>query len=121
MAIFVKSKDKQDLLNKINAAIKSLMVPWSVDSEGDYTMNDEKFKDCFWLHPYLNPDLEEYNLVFGMLGNSTQITTTRMYSLAHANFVEMLLDNFDEDIEFIRISSLGSNYDSLTSKNDKNE
>lgn len=47
MAIFVKSKDKQVLLNKINAAVKSLMVPWSVDSEGDYTMNDEQFKDFF--------------------------------------------------------------------------
>ena len=48
MAIFVKSKDKQVLLNKINDAVKSHMVPWSVDSEGDYTMNDDKFKDCFW-------------------------------------------------------------------------
>lgn len=119
MAIFVKSKDKQVLLNKINDAVKSHMVPWSVDSEGDYTMNDDKFKDCFWLHPYLNPDSDEYNIVFGMLGNSTQITTTRMYSLAHAKCVEMLLDNFDVDIEFIRISSLGSNYDSLTIKSDK--
>ena len=114
MAILVKTHDKQLLMDKIKKYIGEGKNPsWRMDEDGDFYLSNDKIVH-FWIRPRLTDSEGSYNLVFGVLGNAKELTTTYVYAIAHSRFTELLLTGFDVEIESIKLSSFAMRYDELT-------
>lgn len=121
MAILVKAINKQLLISKIKSHInKGFILSWQIDNDGDFSLAENAEKH-FWIRPRLNEEEGEYNLIFGVVGNTEELTSKHTYAIAHTCFTEMLLTYFDIDINCIKISSFAMKYDNLTYTLKKNE
>lgn len=117
MALFVICRNPRSLIDKVKEDIDRKNIDtWSYDNEGDFTHNRPQWNCSAWMRPHINDD-SRYNLSFGFIGNSTVITTTTLYAVYHARFLEMLLAHYDEEVTGFYVSSMpDKNIDAITTK-----
>lgn len=111
MAIYIKTKSPQGLLDKIKDQInKGKIDTWAYDSDGDFTHCVEQWNK----HAWFSPKVESERLVFGIIGNKNIPMTKSLYAVYHGRFIEMLLAHFDTDINVVWPSSNKTTYDNFS-------
>ena len=94
MAVIVKTGSPNELLAKIYKAIDDKKVDtWSYDADGDLTQTGYEWKKLAWLKPAAGTD--ELRLI--IIPPKESKISVAVYSVYHAQFIEMLLANFDQD------------------------
>lgn len=112
MALIVKTSNPNSLLSKIKKAIDSDEIrTWSYDSDGDFTHTPDQWKNKAWLTVKRNGNGE---LSFGILGQGSVNTSKLVYAVYHGRFAEMLLNHFDLDFSDIKVTSMPTSFDQIT-------
>ena len=76
MAIYIKTNDPVDLKKKIDFAINHRdIVTWSVDSDGDYTIDRDQWRYKCWLRPIIDDNM----LKFGIVSSRKYLLTNELY------------------------------------------
>lgn len=108
MAVYVKTENSQELLDKIKRSIDDGKIKtWKYDKDGDLYHSPDQWQYKGWLRPYT---IDNY-LVFGIITPKNDVMTTLTYAIYHGRFIEMLLDHFDKDFEFVYASAKKTKYD----------
>jgi len=103
MAIYIKTSNPQGLLNDIKKSIENKVIRnWSKDEEGDITLAFQ-WNNKAWFKPFLRED----TLIFGLIGRKDEPMTKLIYGIYHGRFSEMLLTQFDSNIEEIQLTPNG--------------
>lgn len=110
----------QDLKDKIMSALKShdknlqalylddegdishLGYTYDTDSSGATYKSYDEYTDKAWLH---FSKLEDTAIFFGLITRKYGYLTKQVYSWFHTTFAEFILNEFDEFVEEIHISS----------------
>lgn len=108
MAIIIKTRKPQELINSLNRAInRRAILTWIVDAIGDYTISHEQWQFLAWMRPYILND----RIVFGIIQSRKFPMTKELYGVYHGRFVATLLRHFDLDIIDINVTPLLTEYD----------
>lgn len=108
MAVIIKTKDPNLLLNKIYEGIETKKIQkWNVTTDGRITPTQLLWKNEAFLKPEIWVD--ENELRFGLLKRKDRKhISSKLYTFFHAKFVEMVLSNFDTDFQKITITALAT-------------
>lgn len=110
MAIFVRTANPQQLLDKIRDFIdKGEIKTWQFDSDNDLTYYVAQFVGKAWFHPIVAA--EENSLIFGIIANQKIEMSSQLYAIYHARFLEILLLHFTEDFTVVWPSRGKTKYD----------
>ena len=100
MAIYIKTENPKELLEKIKAKISEhYWSEWKIDKDGDFA-NQYDYMEKAWLKPKIMPK----NLVMGIIGRKDMDMTTNTYAYFHSQFCKFILEKFDNDIISIRVT-----------------
>lgn len=120
MALFVETSDRANLLALIYEAIgkknqKGGIATWEIDSRNYFTHTtaDNQWKDEAYFQPVLPKD-EPNILKFCLIKPPTKNISTRVYSMYHGRFAEMLLAHFDKEFTKIVTTALATVEDACT-------
>lgn len=103
MAIIIKTKSPEDLLNAIKKEIdEGKIVTWSYDSDGDFTHSTKQWNANAWLRPKVSVG----ELRFGILKNENIDMSAVIYGVYHGRFIEMLLTHFDDQFTNAQATAL---------------
>tara|TARA_R110001583_G_C5584277_1_gene403161 strand:- start:860 stop:1207 length:348 start_codon:yes stop_codon:yes gene_type:complete len=112
MALIIKTNDPSKLLSSIKKAIDTDKIrTWSYDSDGDFTHSPEQWKNKAWLRVKTKGNNE---LSFGILGQKEINTSKLIYAIYHGRFSEMLLSHFDNELSEIKVTSMPTSIDTIT-------
>lgn len=108
MAVIIKTKDPNILLDKIYEGIETKKIQkWQVTADGRITPSQLLWKNEAFLKPQIW--LDENELRFGLLKRKDRKhISSKLYTFFHAKFAEMLLANFDTDFREITITALAT-------------
>ncbi len=111
MAIFVKTKEPSELLNRIREGIRKQNIDtWLCDSAGDFTHDTDQWRYRAWMRSFV----EEDRLVFGIVCRNDRNLSVTEYAIYHGRFTEMLLCHFDTFCKGIEVTPLAQKkYDSV--------
>ena len=104
--IVVYTRGKASVLAKhiIEALRKNSIPEWIIDSENDLTLSNVQWRHKSWMRiKYLSTN--DQILQFAMIGPASTYITSDLYADFHSKLAEMLLKNFDTEIQSIDISS----------------
>lgn len=102
MAIIVKTRYPEELINQIREGIESREIAsWLCDSDGDFTSSEIFWKNHAWFRSYI----EAEGIVFAIIGRKDSLLSLKEYSFYHSRFTEMLLTLFSHDISEIKVQS----------------
>src|SRR5580658_7021945 len=64
MAVIVTSDNPRKLLSEMKSAIRDGKIQsWVVDKDGDFTLQQEQWKDRAWLHPVVTEGKVTFNIL----------------------------------------------------------
>ena len=111
MAIFVKTNEPAELLNRIREGIRKKNIDtWLCDSAGDFTHDTDQWRYRAWIRPFVETD----RIVFGILCRKDHNLSIADYAIYHGRFAEMLLRHFDTACQSMEITPLGNKkYDTV--------
>lgn len=106
MAIIIKTNHPSELLDNIYAGIESKKVEkWVLLNDGRITYSGFLWKNEAFLKPQIW--VEENELRFGLIKRKDRKhISSKLYTLFHSKFVEMLLTNFDTQFYSVTVSAL---------------
>lgn len=111
MAIFVKTANPTFLVQSIRDKIKENKIQtWAIDQDGDFTHVPEQWKNKAWM----TAEIEADRVVFSIIGRRSVAVSVTDYAIYHGRFVEMLLDNFDNQCLSIEVTPLATKYDIIS-------
>ena len=113
MAVIIKTKDPNLLLDKIYEGIETKKIQkWNVTTDGRITPTQLLWKNEAFLKPEIWVD--ENELRFGLLKRKDRKhISSKLYTFFHAKFVQMALSNFDTDFQEITITALATTPDNF--------
>ena len=101
MAIIVKTDSPRVLISEINKKIKKgEILGWCVDEDGDY------HPSTYDVRAWLSPQIKEEEIVFGIIGRRDIDMTKITYGEYCGRFASMLLVNFDDMFDDVKITAL---------------
>lgn len=106
MAIIIHTENPSILLDKIYDGIESKRVErWAVLSDGRVTYSKLLWKNEAFLKPQIW--VEESELRFGLIKRKDRKhVSTKLYTLFHTKFVEMLLTYFENDFISVAVTAM---------------
>lgn len=105
MAIIIKTKNPNQLLQSLNDAIENReILTWMVDDDGDYTITRDQWQYHAWMKPYIKQ--EDGILCFGIVQSRKFEMTKDLYGIYHGRFVATLLSHFDTLMDDIQVTPL---------------
>lgn len=108
MAIYIKTTKSKELLDKIKKAIDDgKIATWKYDEEGDFYHSPDQWEHSGWLRPF---HADTY-LIFGIITPKNEIMSKLSYAVYHGRFIEMLLNHFDGESDWIYASTQKTKYD----------
>jgi hypothetical protein len=95
MAVRAFTSNPDSLIRSIRESIEDGTIKtWSLDKDGDLVYESEQWKYKAWMRPRIRDD----QVLFSILGSTTQTMKKSTYAIFHARLVEMLLRHFDDQI-----------------------
>lgn len=108
MAIYVKTDNPQNLLDKVKKTIDEGKVQsWMYDEDGDFQHSPKILERGAWLRPVVT---EKY-LILAIVKPKNEELSTLTYAAYHGQFIEMMLRHFDKLFDTIFASSQKTKYD----------
>lgn len=100
MAIFIKTKNPQYIVDEIRKRIDNAIIDtWSYDNDGDFT-HIGQWKNKAWFSPTITGGV----IAFMILGRKNVKMSLMEYSVYHGRFVEMVINQFPRQIVDIQIT-----------------
>ena len=85
------------------------IATWKYDEDGDFYHSPDQWEHNGWLRPF---HTDNY-LIFGIITPKNETMSKLTYAVYHGRFVEMLLNHFDRDSDWIYTSTQATKYDIL--------
>ncbi len=106
MAIIIKTDTPDTLLDEIYEGIQSKKVDkWASTADGRLTYASLLWKNEAWFKPQIW--VEEKELRFGLIKRKDRKhISTKLYTMFHTKFVEMLLSHFDTLFREVTVSAV---------------
>ncbi|HBK30738.1 MAG TPA: hypothetical protein DDZ96_00455 [Porphyromonadaceae bacterium] len=106
MAIIIKTETPDTLLDEIYEGIQSKKVDkWASTADGRLTYASLLWKNEAWFKPQIW--VEEKELRFGLIKRKDRKhISTKLYTMFHTKFVEMLLSHFDTLFREVTVSAV---------------
>jgi hypothetical protein len=113
MAIIVTTSRPRALLSRIREGMSDgAVTTWICDSDGDFTMSSDTWKDKAWLRPTVRED----SLALNIFPPRDTTMPTSVYAVYHARFIEILLRYFDKAFQSARATAMPVSPDRVSSK-----
>lgn len=101
MAIYIRTQNPQRLIEGINRSIQNRdIVTWTVDKEGDYTIDRDQWRFRAWM----KPTLKEGQLVMSIIQSRKFPMTNELYAVYHGRFVSTVIAHFSDEIEGVEVT-----------------
>ncbi len=103
MAIFIKTRIKSNRFNPmvVEAIGNHDIVTWSIDKDGDYTIERSQWKYRSWFRAYI---IDEDTIAYGIIQSMKFQMTNQLYGVYHGRFVATLLTHFSDQIKDISVT-----------------
>lgn len=113
MAVIIKTENPNKLLDEIYEGIEIKKIEkWSVLSDGRITYSGFLWKNEAFFKPQIW--VEESELRFGLIKRKDRKhISSKLYTLFHSKFVEMLLSHFDKTFHSVTVSALRTDPDNF--------
>ena len=110
MAIIIRTNNPDLLLDGFTRAINDFRIStWIVDSDGDYTIKRELWRNHAWMRFYR---IDSCSVAFGIVESKKYPLLKDLYGIMHGRLVATLLTHFDNLISDIEVTSqLDDRYD----------
>lgn len=110
MALIIRTDSPEQLREGFTKAIRELdIVTWVVDSDGDFTIKRELWRNHAWMRFYR---IDDESIAFGIVESRNYPLLKELYGIMHGRLVATLLTHFDSIIKDIEITSqLDDRYD----------
>ncbi len=110
MAIIIRTNSPDQLRERFINAIRNLQIlTWIVDSDGDFTIKRELWRNHAWMRFYR---VDDNSVAFGIVESKKYPLNKDLYGIIHGRLVATLLTHFDEIILDIKVTSqLDDRYD----------
>lgn len=111
MAIIIQTKKPHEFVEKLKNLVQGgEITTWICDSDGDFTLSNEMWKDKAWFHPRFE---EDGSLIFNIWGRKDSNMSKLTYAVYHGRMVKLILKKLDEDCSMISVTSLAHKYDHI--------
>lgn len=109
MALIIRTNDPKRLEYSFRTLVAgNRILTWDVDSEGDYTISREQWREHAWMRPYFSDN----TLIFGFVSSRRYPITKGLYGIYNGRLAATLLAHFDEKMTELTITPyLDSDYD----------
>ena len=103
MAIIIRTSSPDQLHDSFTKAILELKIEtWTVDGDGDFTVERELWRNHAWMRYYrINDD----SIAFGIVESRKYPLMKDLYGIMHGRLVATLLTHFDSLISDIEVTS----------------
>ena len=110
MAIIIRTSSPEQLREGFTRAINDFIIStWIVDSDGDYTITRELWRNHAWMRFYR---IDNRSVAFGIVESKKYPLKKDLYGIMHGRLVATLLTHFDGLISDIEVTSqLDDRYD----------
>ena len=103
MAVIIRTNSPEQLRDSFTSAIRDLqIVTWVVDSDGDFTIKRELWRNHAWMRFY---KIDDGSIAFGIVESKKYPLMKDLYGIMHGRLVATLLTHFDGLIKDIEITS----------------
>lgn len=103
MAVIIKTHNPEQLRDNFTNAIRELkIVTWVVDSDGDFTIKRELWRNHAWMRFYR---IDDESIAFGIVESRKYPLMKDLYGIMHGRLVATLLTHFDGLITDIEVTS----------------
>lgn len=103
MAVIIRTNSPDQLRDGFTNAIRGLQIAtWVVDSEGDYTIKRELWRNHAWMR---FKKIDDNSAAFGIVQSKKYPLTKDLYGIMHGRLVATLLTHFDDIIVDIEVTS----------------
>jgi len=104
MALRIKFNKDTDIIERIGSLIQdNPYSAWIIDADRDISLADPMWKYHAWFRFKAE---ENQGGVFGIIGSKKYHMTKTLYAIYHSRLADLLLANFDTDIERLEITPL---------------
>ena len=110
MAVIIRTNYPEQLHDSFTRAIRELrIVTWTVDEDGDFTVERELWRNHAWMR---FSRVNDESIAFGIVESRKYPLTKELYGIMHGRLVATLLTHFDSLISDIELTSqLDDRYD----------
>lgn len=110
MAVRAFTSDPERLLSALKEAIADGVVEtWKIDSDGDLTHTSTQWGRRAWMRPRVLKD----RLLFNIIASKKEKMSKTVYGVYHGRLIQTLLIHFDDKIETVSATALGTTGDSI--------
>ena len=103
MAVIIKTNTPDQLHDSFTKAIRELKIlTWTVDGDGDFTVERELWRNHAWMRYYRVGD---DSIAFGIVESRKYPLMKDLYGIMHGRLVATLLTHFDSLISDIEVTS----------------
>lgn len=103
MAVIIRTNSPEQLHDSLTAAIRELRIlTWTVDSDGDFTVERELWRNHAWMRYYR---IDDDSIAFGIVESRKYPLMKDLYGIMHGRLVATLLTHFDGLITDIEVTS----------------
>ena len=103
MAVIIKTNSPEQLHDGFTNAIREFQIlTWSVDSDGDFTVERELWRNHAWMRYYR---IDGESVAFGIVESRKYPLVKDLYGIMHGRLVATLLTHFDGLISDIEVTS----------------
>lgn len=103
MAVIIRTNSPEQLHDSFTAAIHELRIlTWTVDSDGDFTVERELWRNHAWMRYYR---IDDDSIAFGIVESRKYPLMKDLYGIMHGRLVATLLTHFDGLITDIEVTS----------------
>lgn len=103
MALIIKTNNPERLRENFTTAIRELRIlTWTVDSDGDFTVERELWRNHAWMRYYR---IDDKSVAFGIVESRKYPLVKDLYGIMHGRLVATLLTHFDGLISEIEVTS----------------
>lgn len=104
--ITIRTNDATKLLKNIKESIiNGTITSWTIDTDNDFSISSGVWRSKAWIRSYVD-DGNNDMLRFGIIESRMYGMSKTIYAVFSARFAEMLLTYFDNEIDYVDISSL---------------
>ena len=110
MAIKIRLNNPNEFIKEIKYQIEIKNIKdWMFDLDGDFTLDDEKWKNRAWFRPYVFK--EENIIIFSIIGRNDVNLRIEEFSIYHSKFIEMLIFHFYSLFDKFELLPIGNQFD----------
>lgn len=104
MALIITTNNPCDIIRRFRELVNNNQIQtWQVDSDGDYTIALDQWRNKAWMRPSVN---DNGQLIYHFVSSTKHPITRALYGIFHGRLAATLLAHFDTDMDKLEITPL---------------